>query len=655
MKVQSRILAAMCAAGVVAGTAHAATVNVASDVTVNETWYRTNTYVLTQPIYVTGGATLTIQDGTLIRGEAGNTNSATAPGALIVSYDGTIMANGSATAPIVFTDMTDDHFVGPTPVAGTAPYDQANNAIGGKWGGVIILGQTYLAHNNATVQIEGLEPAGAKSTYGGTDDNDNSGQFTFVSIRHGGYVIGKSNEINGLTMGGVGRGTKIQNIEVYQTLDDGFEWFGGTVDTKYLVSWSYGDDGFDWDEGFRGRGQFWLAVKGLVYNDDKAGYDVSDHGAEMDGSGKVDNNNPQSLPTIYNATFIGHGASSTNSGFAGTMDLCWLFRDGTGGRYVNSMALDFGGALALIEGNLTDGKTYNPSYKTQQLYTRDTSYTHYQDGMNKLDVRGSVFWGVNYADAKACSNGVTSGVFSGKGYWGGDDDKDHLGAENGYTLLDGKMNVELPRAYEAEPINVLQRDVTATAGVYPVVYLDPLAIDGRYTSSMMPPSSIADTTKFYSPVAFQGAFGGKNWAAWMDVAKLGLMPADNYGMFETSPGGNYTNDMVQTITVETEGTNTYLSFFMDPTAVHEGYVADVTIGYYTTTTPKIWYGYNFDTGIFQNRIGNIKTMPLRKMDMKRIIMTNGMPAGTQFFFIADTTPNQLWDASNRFWRQSLTL
>lgn len=644
MKVQSRILAAMCAAGVVAGTAQAAIIHVTTNITADTTWQRWNEYILHDPIYVTGGATLNIQAGTLIRGTK-STGEGDKPGALIVSRDGTIMANGSATQPIVFTDMWDDHFVGQTPVAGTAPYNQPNNFIAGNWGGVIILGSTYLAHSDAEVQIEGLEPAGAMSTYGGTDDDDDSGDFTFVSIRHGGYVIGKSNEINGLTMGGVGRGTKIQHVEVYQTLDDAFEWFGGTVDTKYLAAWNFGDDGFDWDEGFRGRGQFWFGVKGLAYNTDGAGYDHSDHALEMDGANKGDQRMPQAIPTVYNMTFVGFGAESTNALSAGQMDLGWLFRDGTGGRFVNSMMLDFGGAVAMIEGSLTDGIGYDSADKTQQLYTRDGSYTHFVDGMMKLDIRNSVFWGVEYPDAKAATNGVTSGWFSGKA-WGSDDDKDHLGAENGYSLLEGKGNVAIDRASEPlGPIFGIQRDVVATDGVFPVVFIDPTLLDGRYMgSSMQPPATQADVSRFYSPVAFKGAFGGKNWAAWTYAAKLGLMPDDNFGVYEDATGNGV-------VDMQIVRNGNLVSFTMDP-SVHEGYVGDVCIGYYNAGW---FYGYNHLTGVFEYNKVNATVMTLQKLNLQNILDVSSLPAGSVIHYIIDQTPDGRTSGLPRFGWKTLTL
>jgi len=188
--------------------------------------------------------------------------------------------------------------------------------------------------------------------------------------------------------------------------------------------------------------------------------------------------------------------------------------------------------------------------------------------------------------------------------------------------------------------------VTATAGIYPVVYLDPMVIDRRYTSSVMPPLASIDTTYFFSPVAFQGAFGGKNWAAWTYVAKLGLMPDDNYGEFNASAGGNFqTNANIVAAAITDEGDGT-LSFSYDAPA-YEGYVGDVSIGYYNTTVPKRYYGYNFKTGTWQGSVSAIHSMPLGKLNLKKIINKSAMPAGTQFLFKIDTYPNGIFDANGR--------
>ena len=230
-----------------------ALVVVNSNVTSNTTWYSDTTYQLVSRVSVESGATLTIQPGTVIKGEAGAGANATA---LVVARGAKLMAQGTASAPIIFTSVADE--LTPDDVAsGNFASPNLDPTINGLWGGVIILGNAKISASNSAgdvseVQIEGIPTSDANGLYGGTDDADNSGTLQYISIRHGGTNIGAGNEINGLTMGGVGTGTVIENIEVVANQDDGLECFGGTVDLTNVVSWNVGDDGFDTDQSWAG-------------------------------------------------------------------------------------------------------------------------------------------------------------------------------------------------------------------------------------------------------------------------------------------------------------------------------------------------------------------------------------------------------------------
>ena len=206
----------------------------------------------------------------------------------------------------------------------------------GLWGGVIILGRASLNSEPGETPIEGIPTTEPRGIYGGDDDGDNSGVFRYVSIRHGGTDIGAGNEINGLTMGGVGSGTVIEYVEVYNNQDDGFEWFGGTVNTKYLVSAFNGDDAFDYDEGFRGKGQFWFVIQDA---------ETGNRAGEHDGGTTPEDGTPYATPVIYNATYIGSGAFSTN----GDNDVVLKIRDNAGGKYHNSIFTAFAGEGVDIE------------------------------------------------------------------------------------------------------------------------------------------------------------------------------------------------------------------------------------------------------------------------------------------------------------------
>lgn len=229
-------------------------VRVTSNISANTTWTADNVYVLGGRITVLDGATLTIEAGTVIKGEAGTGANATA---LLVARGGKLMAMGTAALPIIFTSVADE--LQPEDVAaGNYASPNLDPVINGLWGGVIVLGKAKISASNdndedvSEVQIEGIPTSDPNGLYGGTDDADNSGVIQYISIRHGGANIGSGNEINGLTLGAVGSATVIENIEVVSNQDDGIEWFGGTVSVKNVVVWNVGDDAIDTDQSWSG-------------------------------------------------------------------------------------------------------------------------------------------------------------------------------------------------------------------------------------------------------------------------------------------------------------------------------------------------------------------------------------------------------------------
>lgn len=297
------------------------TVVVTANVTANTTWTRTNTYLLDTKIYVTNGATLTIEPGTVIKGRPkANPVDATA---LVIARGAKINAQGTATTPIIFTAESDL-------LNGNLTQSER-----GLWGGVVILGRARLNTASGQGNVEGIPTTEPLGTYGGTDDDDNSGVFRYVQIRHSGAIVAANVELNGLTMGGVGRGTTIEYVDVYAGNDDGYEWFGGTVNTKYLISSYNDDDNFDWDEGFRGKGQFWFAV---------GASDKGNQAMEMDGGTSPEDGQPYALPELYNITLIGSGATSTNTASNGL-----IFRDNTGGKVYNMILHDYRNYAVRIE------------------------------------------------------------------------------------------------------------------------------------------------------------------------------------------------------------------------------------------------------------------------------------------------------------------
>jgi hypothetical protein len=289
--------------------------SVSADITTNTTW--SGTVVLELPIFVRGGAILTILPGTIVRGQPRTAVvqsgvTAGTPGALIVTNTGRIIADGTPTNSIILTtaavdnnndgnpddddangfldawvpgDQFLDDECGAAPLAPLAANGTANT---NRWGGLVIAGNAPNNTADGIFQVEGLSVPGFTPAFaecGGNEPHDNSGRLQYVSIRHAGDEIGTSNELNGLTLCSVGDGTKISNVEVYANYDDGFEWFGGTVNADHLSVAFAGDDSFDIDLGYTGVNQFLFAVMNFFDQDSGASFGTgsSDKLGEWDG------------------------------------------------------------------------------------------------------------------------------------------------------------------------------------------------------------------------------------------------------------------------------------------------------------------------------------------------------------------------------------
>jgi hypothetical protein len=218
-------------------------ISVSENISANTTWETGKVYTLESRIAVLSGVTLTIEPGVIIKGQAGTGANATA---LLIARGAKLMAEGTADSPIIFTSVADEIMPGEIASPNLDP------VLNGLWGGLLILGNAPISADAASMQIEGIPPSDQNGLYGGDNATDNSGVIRYVSIRHGGANIGEGNEINGLTLGGVGSGTVIENIEVIANQDDGIEWFGGTVNVKNAILWNVGDDAVDTDQSWAG-------------------------------------------------------------------------------------------------------------------------------------------------------------------------------------------------------------------------------------------------------------------------------------------------------------------------------------------------------------------------------------------------------------------
>ena len=520
-----KLMNASCLAAtmLVAGAASAAEVLVSQNISTSTTWTADNTYNLQTQIYVLPGATLTIQPGTVI---ASTTNLG---GSLAICRGARIVANGTNDLPIIFTSKADVA----TWTAGNPKTGTARVAMN-EWGNLTVMGRAYVgkygngaASTNTAApsaanfaQMEGL--TGSSSTdpnviYGGGDDLDSSGTFSYVSLRYGGKVIGLGNELNGLSLGGIGKETVIDHIEIYNNVDDGIEIWGGTVNVQYFSIWNIGDDSLDIDQGWRGKAQFGLIVQGYSGNASQ-GSGTGDNILEIDGAEKSDAQ-PVTTGVVYNLTCIGQTGSTGG-------DTAVEFRDNANLQVRNSIFMDVGEQVFRninTDGEATGGQTgyghngtlsyaarwttpYN-TYSTVNAFANPAQAYQAQVDGNLIDVRDCVFY--NNLNASAYSEANTYGVFT-----------------SGNNVNAGTSAAN-PTAM---PIAAITKGAAVNPNgsliIRPVTSIDPRAANDAVTSVGTAPND-----GFFEQAQFRGAFSSTgNWLC-------GWTAVDAYGINVAPPGG----------------------------------------------------------------------------------------------------------------------
>jgi len=287
---------------------------ITGNITASRTLSPNIVYRLKGVVYVTNGAKLTIKPGTIITsGDAVTykvdpalpaTNSIA--GVLVITKNGSIDAVGTPAKPIIFTTPND-----------------VGSRTAGNFGGVIILGESTT--NKATTQeIEGLPkydaagaPLGVDISYGGGIPADNSGRFQYVRIEYAGYKLAENNEVNGLTLGGVGSGTLVDHVQVSYGADDAFEFFGGTVNASYLLAVSNDDDDFDTDFGYTGTIQYAVGLKDPSSTHSLSGTAADSNGIESDNDATGSTTTTRTKPTYLNLTLLGYGSGPASTLRAG--------------------------------------------------------------------------------------------------------------------------------------------------------------------------------------------------------------------------------------------------------------------------------------------------------------------------------------------------
>jgi len=311
----------------------AATSTVSANITTDTYWSNDQVYLIQGQIYVKNGATLTIQEGTTILGDKNSVGAG-----LFITKGSKLNALGTAAKPIVFTSN-----------------QPAGDRAAGDWGGIILLGKATTNAPGGIGNIEGIAPT-ADTEFGGAltpDDNDNSGDIRFVRIEYAGYLYAPNKEINGFTLGAVGSKTSIHHVQVSFSNDDAYEWFGGTVNCKHLVSYRNLDDDFDTDNGFSGKVQFGLVVRDPQMADNPS---VStSEGFESDNDASGSTATPQTSATFSNITLVGPLRGDVGSTVASGYKRGARIRRNSALKIYNSLFLDFKTGIhidwVLSEGN----------------------------------------------------------------------------------------------------------------------------------------------------------------------------------------------------------------------------------------------------------------------------------------------------------------
>ena len=504
-----------------AGMANAADILVTSDIATSTTWTANNTYNLQDQIYVLPGATLTIEAGTVISSDTG------VGGSLAVANGAQIFVLGTEDDPVIMTSKADEAtWVGGDPRQGV--WRETAN----EWGNLTVMGDAFISENatagntptcNASnvAAMEGLVadfPGDTKVLYGGGNDNDDSGTINYLSLRYGGRVIGLNNELNGLSLGGIGRGTDIDYVEIMNNVDDGLEIWGGTVNIKHFSIWNVGDDSFDVDQGWRGKAQFGLIVQGYSL-DAPQGSGVGDNGFEVDGAEDSDWQ-PVTTTTLYNCTFIGQPVDG---------DGATAWRDNARVQYRQCVFMDCGERVVRFDdidgdggngyghnGTLSWADTWTTAYNAVPPHANDCppgTYTAQSSG-NLAEITDSVFF--RNLSSDAYTEATARGVFD---------------ASNSNVLTPGFDDADAPvkLVTRAAPV------VKGTRTMLQVIDLDPRAANDAVSSVGSAPND-----GFFTPVNYRGAFSAtNNWlCGWTAASAFGFTANETATVTNRNPGPN---------------------------------------------------------------------------------------------------------------------
>ena len=462
-----------------------AQVRVTDDITTSTTWTADNEYLLDGLVFVDGNATLTIEPGTVVRGVRDDRiTTGEEASALIIRRGSRLVADGlnadGSVDPIIFTAEDDD----------LSDPDDFFPTDRGEWAGIILLGRATTNQPTTDTQIEGIpydssqpvSPTNQPALFGGNDDDDDSGVIRYVSIRYSGFSItgDEGDEIQGLTLGAVGSGTLIDYIEIFASNDDGIEWFGGTVDVKHAAVLFPFDDAFDYDMGWRGRGQFWFTL---------AGVDAAGRGGEHDGGDDGgDDAQPFATPVISNATYIGAGETEPDDGDGN--DWAFRMRDGAGGYYFNSIFTQFPDRAIDLE-NFEDA-------------ARLDSYAQFGGGLLKIE--NNVFWDFGRGDTFDDISDATHSDAADDPNPGNDDDG--AADDDAFAAYLADNNV-----LQDPGIYVQRDDLNSDGTPDEVTDFNPIPQNGSLPGADFSATELDD---FFDEVSYVGAFEPGTGTTWLD-------------------------------------------------------------------------------------------------------------------------------------------
>lgn len=575
------------------GTANAANLVVDSNISTATTWYKSDSPVhLVGDIYVLSGASLTIEPGVVVASYVEDL------GSLAICQGAKIYVNGTKDEPVIMTSAEDVATWEGSQVTRDLTTGDVNNIITmgdpktgawrpacNEWGSLAVMGNAYISgsHYKNNVQtwttpgdgtvtntmcpsamnkkkMEGLATDGTDDTlvlYGGGNDDDDSGSISYLSIRYGGRDLEPNKELNGLSMGGIGRATDVDHIEIMNNKDDGIETWGGTVEYQYVTIWNVGDDSFDVDEGWRGSVENAFIVQGYS-GEFSQGSGMGDNAFEIDGA-EDSNAQPVTTARVSKATVIGQPGGSAYiyddlfeeynivSGAGSDAGTAW--RDNARVQYDNCIWMDIDGLIVLdnadgdgangyngVDTAAQDDKGKTGNYRSDSLDGTLSWYEHwttsYNDWINVTDACDPIGCGVNFAaiygnyistdlNGNLCQ--ITDSVYYNDADNGGEmDDLENNNSVDFSTVVE-KTSLPIQRLVRGDAVNYQDPESSSKRyHVAPVTFVNPLPADDITAGAFSTTNWLAGWTAAYAyGMTAEAGSADLNYDGSVDFVDLG--------------------------------------------------------------------------------------------------------------------------------------